>query len=198
MRADPAGALTVVTLDGLPVTSFALDDAPAPDDERQDIWVDGTDENSHPRQFNGVHLDVARVPLRRSTITGLAWVGGVLLIAGLSNEEFTSRLRQVPYPFDGSAQGTSAEIYHVDHGRYETQTPIRSLIPFDGGASVLAIYTCTPIAVFSVADLRGETLLRGRTVAELGPMSQPFSLVSYDRDARSICSFQAPVIRCQP
>ena len=147
VRADPVGELTVVTLAGLPVTSFALDDAPTPDDERQDIWVDGTDENSEPREYNGVHLDVARVPLRRSTITGLAWVDGVLLIAGLSNEEFTSRLRQVPYPFDGSAQGTSVEIYHVDHGRYETEAPIRSLIPFDGGASVLATYTCTPIGV---------------------------------------------------
>ena len=185
VRADPVGELTVVTLAGLPVTSFALDDAPTPDDERQDIWVDGTDENSEPREYNGVHLDVARVPLRRSTITGLAWVDGVLLIAGLSNEEFTSRLRQVPYPFDGSARGTSVEIYHVDHGRYETEAPIRSLIPFDGGAaSVLATYTCTPIAVFSVEDLRGETLVRGRTVAELGPMNQPFSLVSYDRDGQ--------------
>ena len=184
VRADPSGELTVVTLEGLPVTSFALDDAPALDDQRQDIWVDGTDEDSQPREYNGVHLDVARVPLRRSTITGLAWVDGVLLIAGLSNEEFTSRLRQVPYPFDGSARGTSVEIYHVDHGRYETEAPIRSLIPFDGGASVLATYTCTPIAVFSVADLRGETLVRGRTVAELGPMNQPFSLVSYDRDGQ--------------
>ena len=184
VRADASGVLSVVSLDGLPVTSFELDDAPAPDDERTDIWVDGTDETSEPREFHGIHLDVATVPSRRSTITDLAWVDGVLLVAGLSNEEFTSRLRRLPYPFDGSAQGTSVEIYHVDHGRYETQAPIRSLIPFDGGTSVLATYTCTPIVHFSVADLRGETLLRGRTVAELGPMNQPFSLVSYDRDGQ--------------
>jgi hypothetical protein len=184
VRVDPAGELTVVNLDGLPVTTFALDDAPGPDDARQDFWVDGTDESSQPREFNGVHLDVAQVPLWRSTITGLAWVDGVLLIAGLSNEKFTSRLRQVPYPFDGSAERTSVEIYHVDHGRYETEAPIRSLIPFDGGASILATYTCTPIAVFSVAELRAETLVRGRTVAELGPMNQPFSLVSYDREGQ--------------
>jgi hypothetical protein len=35
---------------------------------------------------------------------------------------------------------------------------------------------------FSVEELNGEGLVRGRTVAELGPMNQPFSLVSYDRD----------------
>ena len=184
VRVDPTGQLSVVTLDGLAATSFALDDAPALDDERQDIWVDGTDETSEPMEFNGIRLDVARVSLRRSTITDLAWLDGVLLVAGLSNEEFTSRLRRVPYPFDGSAQGTSVQIYHVDHGKYETEAPIRSLIPFDGGASVLATYTCTPIAVFSVADLHGESLVRGRTVAELGPMNQPFSLVSYDRDGQ--------------
>jgi hypothetical protein len=135
-------------------------------------------------EFNGVHLQIAKVPSRRSTITDLAWVDGGLLVAGLSNEEFTSRLRRVPYPFDGSAQGTSVEIYHVDHGKYETQAPIRSLIPFDGGASVLAAYTCTPVVHFPVAALRSETLVRGRTVAELGPMNQPFSLVSYDRDGQ--------------
>ncbi len=128
VRAAPTGELTVVNLDGLPVTSFVLDDAPAPDDERQDIWVDGTDETSEPREFNGIHLDVARVPARRSTITDLAWVDGVLLVAGLSNEEFSSRLRRVPYPFDGSAQSTLVEIYHVDHGKYETEAPIRSRV----------------------------------------------------------------------
>jgi hypothetical protein len=37
---------------------------------------------------------------------------------------------------------------------------------------------------FPVAELRGEGLVRGRTVAELGPMNQPFSIVSYDRDGK--------------
>jgi hypothetical protein len=35
---------------------------------------------------------------------------------------------------------------------------------------------------FSRDELRGGGLVRGRTVAELGPMNQPFSIVSYDRD----------------
>lgn len=182
VRVDPTGELSVVSVDGRTVTSFALDDAPTAEDERQDIWTDGTDEGSQPVEYNGVRLEIARVPLRRSTITDLAWIDNSLLIAGLSNEEFTSRLRKVPYPFDGSAQATSVEIFHVDHGRYETEAPIRSLIPFDGGKSVLATYTCTPIVHFPVADLSDKALVRGRTVAELGPMNQPFSLVSYDRD----------------
>ncbi|BDZ51355.1 hypothetical protein GCM10025867_35960 [Frondihabitans sucicola] len=182
VRAGTDGELTVVELDDLPVTSFALDDAPTADDERTDVWLDGTEPSSTPREIHGVTLNIAQVPLHRSTITDLAWVDGTLFVAGLSNEEFTSRLRQIRYPFDSAATETSVEIFHVDHGKYETQSPIRALTSFDGGSSILATYTCTPVVHFSVDQLRGEGLVRGRTVAELGPMNQPFSIVSYDRD----------------
>jgi hypothetical protein len=182
VRVGTDGQLSIVELDDLPVTSFELDDAPAPDDERLDAWLDGTDSTSQPMEIHGATLNIARVPAQRSTITGLAWVDGSLFVAGLSNEEFSSRLRQVKYPFDGSATATSVEIFHVDHGKYETQSPIRALTSFDGGSSILASYTCTPVVQFSIDQLRGEGLVRGRTVAELGPMNQPFSIVSYDRD----------------
>jgi len=182
VRAGAEGELSIVELDDLPFTSFALDDAPADDDTRTDVWLDGGDESSQPREINGITLNIAQLPARRSAVTGLAWVDGTLFVAGLSNEEFTSRLRRIPYPFDGSAQATSVEIFHVDHGKYETQAPIRALTAFDGGAGILATYTCTPVAYFPVDELRGEGLVRGRTVAELGPMNQPFSIVSYERD----------------
>ena len=182
VRVGTDGDLSVVDVDDLPVTSFVLDDAPAADDERLDAWLDGSSESSAPMEIHGITLNIARVPAARSTITGLAWVDGTLFVAGLSNEEFSSRLRQLRYPFDGAATETSVEIFHVDHGKYETQSPIRALTSFDGGSSILASYTCTPVVQFSVDQLKGEGLVRGRTVAELGPMNQPFSIVSYDRD----------------
>ncbi|MCU1476535.1 MAG: hypothetical protein JWQ64_1228 [Subtercola sp.] len=182
VRADADGDLSVVELDDLPFTSFELDDAPAADDERKDVWLDSGDESTQQREINGITLNFAQVPLQRSTITGLAWVDGTLFVAGSSNEEFTSRLRRIAYPFDGSATATSVEIFHVDHGKYETHSPIRALTSFGGGTGILASYTCTPVAYFSLDQLRGEGLVRGRTVAELGPMNQPFSLVSYERD----------------
>jgi hypothetical protein len=182
VRVGTDGELSVVELDELPATSFELDDAPDADDERMDYWLDGTEPTSQSREINGVTLTVAQVPVQRSTITGLAWVDGTLFAAGLSNEEFSSRLRRIAYPFDGSTTETSVEIFHVDHGKYETQSPIRALTAFDGGSSILATYTCTPVVQFSLDQLRGEGLVRGRTVAELGPMNQPFSIVSYDRD----------------
>ncbi|MCU1479760.1 MAG: hypothetical protein JWQ19_546 [Subtercola sp.] len=182
VRVDADGTVTVAEIDGLAVTSFELDDAPEADDERLDVWLDGTDDSAAPREIYGVELSIAQVPARRSTITDLAWVDGSLFVAGLSDEEFSSRLRRVSYPFDGSARETSVEIFHVDHGKYETQSPIRALTSFDGGAGILASYTCTPVVHFDLDDLTDGALVRGRTVAELGPMNQPFSLLSYERD----------------
>jgi hypothetical protein len=182
VRVGADSELSIVELDELPVTSLDLDDAPAADDDRLDALLDGSDESSEPVEINGITLDIARVPLARSTVTDLAWIGGELVVAGMSNEEFSSRLRIVHYPFDGSAEATSVEIFHVDHGRYETQSPVRALTSFGVGSGILATYTCTPVVHFSLDELRGGGLVRGRTVAELGPMNQPFSIVSYDRD----------------
>jgi hypothetical protein len=182
VRIGADGELSLVELDGVPFARTALDDAPAPGDERQDIWVDGTADPVEVMEIADVKLKLTRVPLRRSTITDMAWADGHLLVAGTSNEEFSSRLRRLAFPFDGAAEATSLEIYHVDHGQYETASPIRALIPFDGGRSVLATYTCTPVVHFPVSELVPGKLVRGRTVAELGPMNQPLGLVSYDRD----------------
>jgi hypothetical protein len=184
VRVGVDGELSLVELQGVPFARVTLDDAPSPDDERQDVWVDGTADTVEVMEIADITLQVSRVPLTRSTITDMAWVDGHLLVAGTSNEEFTSRLRRIAFPFDGAAQATSLEIYHVDHGQYETASPIRALIPFDGGRSVLATYTCTPVVHFPVSDLVPGTLVRGRTVAELGPMNQPLGLVSYDRDGQ--------------
>jgi hypothetical protein len=184
VRVAADGEVTVVELEGAPFARTALDDAPAPNDERQDVWIDGTGDVIETREIAGVTLQLSRVPLGRSTITDMAWVDGALLVAGTSNEEFSSRLRRVPFPFGGEVQAASLEIYHVDHGRYETASPIRALIPFDGGRSVLATYTCTPVVHFPVSDLEPGALVRGRTVGELGPMNQPLGLVSYDHDGQ--------------
>jgi len=184
VRVSPAGELSLVDLEQVPFSRAALDDPPAPDDERQDIWTDGSAETTQVYEIAGVSLQVARVPLARSTITDMAWVDDALLVAGTSNEEFTSRLRRIAFPFTGAAEASSLEIYHVDHGQYETASPIRALIPFDGGRSVLATYTCTPVVHFPIADLVPGGLVRGRTVAELGPMNQPLGLVSYDHDGQ--------------
>jgi hypothetical protein len=180
------GELSVVDVVNVPFAMVTLDDAPEPDDDRQDVFLDGSHEDSENVEIRGVNLTLARVKLRTSTITDLAWVDGTLLVAGASNEEFTSTLRRIPFPFGNGDhtdyKANSLEIFHVSHGKYETASPIRTFIPFDGGTSILASYTCTPVVHFSLADLRPGVQAKGRTVAELGAMNQPLDMIAYQGD----------------
>ena len=77
---------------------------------------------------------------------------------------------------------TSLEIFHVSHGKWETAAPIRTFVPYDGGASILASYTCTPVVHFPLADLARGAKAVGRTVAELGAVNQPLDMVSFTQD----------------
>ena len=177
----PDGTVTDVPLGQVPVAEAVIGDAPAEDDERQDVTLGQGEEVT----FSGRTIRILRRPIRTSTITDMVYVGGdtgTLLVAGLSNEEFSSRLRQIPFPFGAGVTGSSLEIFHVSHGKWETAAPIRTFVAFDGGASILASYTCTPVVHFSLADLVPGAKVVGRTVAELGAMNQPLDIVSFTED----------------
>src|SRR5690606_24233612 len=92
---------------------------------------------------------------RMTSITDMAFIDGRVFVAGLSNEEFASKLRSIPYPFAQVSSGTSVEIYHGAHGKFETQSPVRTFAPYDidGQAHLLAAYTCTPLVRFPVSQL---------------------------------------------
>jgi hypothetical protein len=107
-----------------------------------------------------------------------------VLVAGLSNEEFASTLRRLPYPFTGKVAGaTTVEIFHTSHDRFETAAPIESFIPvtLNGKPSIVAGYGCSPIATFARADLASHKHLRGTTVSELGGGSRPLDMITYRR-----------------
>ena len=53
---------------------------------------------------------VTREALRAVTVTDMAYVDGLLLVAGSSNEEFSSMLRRITFPFNGEVQTNSIEI----------------------------------------------------------------------------------------
>jgi hypothetical protein len=178
------GSVTDVSLDGVPCAAADIPDAPAADDERRDITLPQGSEGEDVT-FGERTIRILRRPIRTATVTDMAYVpgaagaGGTLLIAGLSNEEFSSRLRRVPFPFGDPAQASSLEIYHVSHGKWETAAPIRAFVPYDEGRAILATYTCTPVVHFPLADLRPGAKAVGRTVAELGPVNQPLDMVSF-------------------
>jgi len=120
---------------------------------------------------------------RSFTMTHLAAGNGELYVAGLSNEGFKSTLRRVPLPFGQAAMTTKVEIFHTSHDRYETASPIESLVSatLDGHPSVIASYTCSPLVVFDRDALRGTGggVVRGKTIAELGGGNRPYDMVVY-------------------
>ncbi|MCG8605794.1 hypothetical protein MJD09_12455 [bacterium] len=61
--------------------------------------------------------------LRTQSITDLGFADGYLYVAGLSNEEFASQLRRIPFPFTDKSMASSLEIYHVAHGRLKPTPP---------------------------------------------------------------------------
>jgi hypothetical protein len=177
------GSVTDVPLDDVPMAVAPIGDAPAEDDERLDITLPLGKEGEE-LQLGDRTIRILRRPIRTSTVTDMAYVNGELLVAGLSNEEFSSRLRRIPFPFSDEMTGSSLEIFHVSHGKWETAAPIRTFVPYDGGKSILASYTCTPVVHFPLADLVDGAKAVGRTVAELGAVNQPLDMVSFIQDGQ--------------
>jgi hypothetical protein len=122
-------------------------------------------------------------PKRPMAITDIDYHEGTLFVAGLSNEEFASKLRRITFPFNNSQANTSVEVFHTSHNRYETNSPIETLLPImlNKESHVLAGYGCAPLAKFSLADLKEKKLVRGATLAELGGGSRPLDMILFKR-----------------
>jgi hypothetical protein len=125
--------------------------------------------------------------LRNESITDLAYVDGRVFLAGLSNEEFSSRLIAIPFPFSSEGvDGASVEIYHGSHGQIETKSPIRTFVTYriENEPYMLAAYTCTPLVKVPVADLKAGAHVKGTTIAELGNGNRPLDMIVYRKDGK--------------
>jgi hypothetical protein len=119
------------------------------------------------------------VSKRVDAITEVVYHDGRVYVAGLSNEEFSSAMWQLDFPFDGNATWSTLEIFHGAHGKYETHAPIRAFLPYriDGQSYILASYLCTPLVSFPVAGLHDGKHVMGKTIAELGSGNYPLDMV---------------------
>jgi hypothetical protein len=166
VRVKTSGQLKVVSLDKVRFSRAELPQAPA------DAVVGQGNRQGNPRQ---------------ESITDIAFLDGRVVIAGLSNEEFASTLRAVPFPFTALSNPTSVEIYHGSHGRFETRAPVRTFAPFKVGGQqhLLAAYTCTPLVQFPVSDLKPGEKIKGKTIAELGNRNRPLDMIVYEKDGKT-------------
>lgn len=122
-------------------------------------------------------------PLRMSTISDLGFANGKVLISGLSNKEFSSTFRSIPFPFSDKQDESSLEIYHASHGRYETTAPIKTFTTgkINGKEYLIASYTCTPLVLFPLDELKPGTHVKGRTVAEMGSGNTPLDMITISK-----------------
>jgi len=163
LKADLTGKLSEVALGNVKHARMSLPDAPAADAK------DGRGQSK-----------------RVETITDLGFVDGKVIIAGLSNEEFSSSLRSIPYPFNEAEKGAGIEIYHGSHGRFETNAPVRTFVPYTvaGKPHILAAYTCTPLVTIPVSELKPGNKVKGKTIAELGNRNRPLDMIVYKKDGK--------------
>jgi hypothetical protein len=162
VKVEASDKISLVSLDNARHASVSLADAPA----------------ANP---------TARQNPRMQTITGIAYMNGNVMIAGLSNEEWSSAFRSIPYPFKNASQGASVQIWHSSHGRYETESPVRTFVPYTiaGQQYILAAYTCTPLVKIPVSQLTPGAKVKGQEIADLGAGNQPLDMVPYTKDGHN-------------
>ena len=169
VRVKPDGKIEEVSLENVPFAKAEIPNAP-----------EANQANPNAKGRGG--------PSPRSqSITDLAYSDGRVFIAGLSNEEFSSRLIAIPYPFSSEGiDGAAIEIYHGAHGRFETKSPIRTFVTYRIGNEpyMLAAYTCTPLVKVAVSELKAGAHVKGTTIAELGNRNQPLDMIVYQKDGK--------------
>ncbi|MEZ4828728.1 MAG: hypothetical protein R3C61_20950 [Bacteroidia bacterium] len=119
--------------------------------------------------------------MRQWAISDLAFYQDQVMVSGLSNEEFSSTFRSIPFPFGKDQTYASLEIYHAAHGKFETHSPIKTFLPYElnGKPHLIASYTCTPLVVFPLTEIKQGELTKGKTVAELGSWNTPLDIISF-------------------
>lgn len=124
--------------------------------------------------------------LRHWAISDMMYHKGKVMVSGLSNKEFRSTFRSIPFPFTDAQDFASLEIWHAAHGRFETYAPIKAfnVINIEGEDHLIAGYTCTPLVLFPMKDLKGKNHIKGRTVAELGGGNSPLDMIVFEKDGK--------------
>lgn len=162
LKLDVTGKISELSLDNIAHAKVSLPDAPA----------DVKDARGNSK--------------RMETITDLGYVDGRVFIAGLSNEEFASSLRSIPYPFQAASKASSIEIFHGAHGRFETNAPVRTFTSYmvANKPHLLAAYTCTPLVTIPLSELTPGNKVKGKTIAELGNRNRPLDMIVYKKDGK--------------
>lgn len=159
VKVSADGSIDVLDLKGVPFAKVELWGLPGKDRRGRDLQMDA--------------------------ITEIAFADDHVIVAGLSNEEFSSRLRVVPFPFTKRHNESGLEIFHTAHGRWETHSPIRTFTTYtmQDELQLLAAHTCTPLVTMPVKRITSdEPKIIGDTIAELGNRNRPLDMLVYTKE----------------
>jgi hypothetical protein len=127
--------------------------------------------------------DVAKsaVKLTSLAIMDMEFHNGELFVAGVAYDNFLSTLRRMPYPFNGEQSIADVEMYHIAHDQYETRAPIRamSIQNIDGKDQLIAAYTCSPLVLVPLDELKDGAKISAKTIADVGN-GQPVDMIPYN------------------
>lgn len=180
LKVDSANQLTVIDVSQTSVTSQSLSKLPSIESK---IGLRGTARSAPtPKE-----VAKSQRSLRTLAIVAMEYHNGELFVAGISNEEFCSVLRRMPYPFDGSENVSNIEMYHIVHDSYETRAPIRSMSvqAIDGKDHLVAAYTCSPLVLIPLEELQDGQKVKAKTVGDMGN-GQPIDMVPFKMKGESM------------
>ena len=157
---------------------------------KQDILltVDGT---GKIEEFSLENVKFSRYPLAVNdkaitTITDITWAGDRVLAAVQASDKFAARIFLIlPNAKDG-ATCYSTDTYHVAHSRWETNAPIRTIIPYEenGKKFLVGAFTCTPIVKYSLDEMQPNAMVKGSSIVELGSGNTPRDMFTYEKGGK--------------
>jgi hypothetical protein len=173
LKINAENQVKTVNLDSIKTTSQKLNKLP---DGSQQFVLRGTMAPPTPKE-----VAKAKRPMRMLSIMDMEYHNGELFVAGISNEDFCSVLRRMSYPFDGKESISNIEMFHIAHDQYETRAPIRSMLVknIDGKDQLVAAYTCSPLVLIPLDELKDGAKVKARTLGDMGN-GQPIDMVAFN------------------
>ena len=119
-------------------------------------------------RFKSYALKTPDVAITKAT--DIAWAGGKIIVSTQATDKFASRVFTIdPTDKSGAPIQVSTKTYHVGHNKWETEAPLRAIMPLlEAGKT-------------SVEEVKANEQVTGRSILELGPGNTPRSMFSYER-----------------
>jgi hypothetical protein len=188
------GALAAVSLSLLPISASAKGKADVPryagalafapdgtlfvgDNVSSAVFAYKTDtDQARPDDPKTPPLDIESIDDRIAQV--VRGQGGKVEINGLA-----------VHPTSHEISETKVKIYHDAHAQWETRAPIRAMTfaKVDGKDTLVAAYTCSPLVLIPVEDLKNGAQVEGHVIGDMGN-GQPLSIFNFKYNGEdSLC-----------